>query len=159
MESITLRPVSAGDIDILLVWRNDPATRAASRNTEVITREIHVRWLDWRLRDPFTRMFVAEADGIPVGVVRIESENTGQLLSWIVAPEVRGRGFGMKMVEAAFALTTGAVKAEIRIENEASIKIAESLGMVRVKETDGFAHYRYEPDGFRSDPLAVLRHL
>ena len=59
------RPATAADERLLLAWRNDPATRAASRRTEVVDAAAHARWLADVLTDPERVLLVAERAGEP----------------------------------------------------------------------------------------------
>jgi hypothetical protein len=42
---VILRAATLGDAEQLLIWRNDPATRANSLDTELVPLEVHTRGL------------------------------------------------------------------------------------------------------------------
>jgi RimJ/RimL family protein N-acetyltransferase len=116
---LVLRPARMEDAAILFAWRNDPQTRANSLSEDKVWWPEHVAWL----RCALDKVLIAEQDGKPVGTVRIETE-----LSWIVAPEHRGRGIGRQML----ALVAGT--ARIKRTNIASQKIAEAAGFSLVED-------------------------
>jgi len=73
----------------------------------------------------------AEIDGVPVGVVRLDwsEEGDGCDLSFTVAPEHRGKGYGFAIVEHAVqGMQNVRVCAETKMSNMASRRIFERLG-------------------------------
>lgn len=126
---------------VLLDWRNDPATRRASHNSNCIHRDDHFCWLAKTLGTPTSRMVIAKIDSLPIGTVRADYEAGLWRLSWTVAPEARGRGLGRLMVgHAAFALS-GPILAEIKADNRASVRIAEHVGMSLTEVAEGICYY------------------
>jgi len=71
--AVELRPATPDDAEVLWLWRNDPITRAQSRNTDPITWKSHVRWLSAALADAERRIMVAERDGVSVGTVGLHA--------------------------------------------------------------------------------------
>lgn len=67
------RDATEADAGLLLAWRNDPRTRLASRTSDVIALEDHVRWLRGVLASPDRLLLVVEAAGEPVGTVRFDA--------------------------------------------------------------------------------------
>lgn len=135
-----LRKAAKKDSEMLLCWRNDSETRANSLNTNPVGQEEHDAWLDKTLQNPDRLLFIAEEDGEPVGTMRADklSEENGYELSWSVAPEFRGRGLGKKMLTQAVENFKGVnLKAIIKKENIASIKMAEAAGFKQESEEKG----------------------
>ena len=131
---LRLRPATLDDSDRLLVWRNDPATRRSSRNSEAVIAEAHGAWLRAVLADPDRRLMIAESGGEPVGTVRADRDAGGWELSWTVAPAARGKGYGARIVAAAMEGLFGLIRAAIRPENGASLRIAEAVGMTMLRK-------------------------
>lgn len=135
---MTLRKATIEDAKMLLEWRSDHLTREQSIQTGGIKFEDHLKWLEKTLTNPDRELLVAfEADS-PVGTCRIDKESTnGQSifeLSWTIAPEARGKGMGKKMLGELINLPRlkgQKLKAVIRPDNIASIKMAEYFGFVR----------------------------
>jgi len=124
-----MRQAGPEDALLLLGWRNDPLTRENSENTAEVEREEHMAWFRSALSDPDYLIYLAVADDLPVGVARAERKENAWLLSWSIAPECRGRGFGREMVAALIEKLDGLIRARIRKGNIASQKIARSVGM------------------------------
>ena len=99
-------------------------------------------WLERRLDDPETALYVAEQDGEPVGTVRLELADVA-LISITVAPEHRGEGLAVPMIEAACAKVGDfPVVAEIRPANLASIRAFEKAGFELEQSHPGVLSYR-----------------
>lgn len=97
---MTLRPATMLDAELLLAWRNDPATRAASLEEARVEAAEHRRWLRAALDSPTRRLFIAEHEGEAVGTGRWDSALTSAVLSVTVAPQHRGRGYARQIIEA-----------------------------------------------------------
>lgn len=111
-----LRPAQETDKDLFFVLRSDPVAARMSRRGQ-ITKEMHERW--WKKTSD--ARYVADADGGPVGIIRINDEG---MISIVVAPGLRGRGYGASMLAHAIVLghALGHQKlfADVAWENEAS---------------------------------------
>ena len=140
-ERLRLRPARLADAEILLAWRNDPWTVAASHTDRPVTPQEHRRWLAASLDGPDRRLYVAEAEGVAAGTVRLDRERDGWLLSWTVAPACRGRGLGKAMVRLAAQGLSGTVRAEVKAANAASARIALHAGLRLDRERDGVQYY------------------
>ena len=145
VSTLVLRRASIADGHLLYVWRSDPATRAASHQTGPIELAAHLAWLASALANPRRDIYIAEADGRPVGTVRVDRDPEAAEISWTVAPEARGRGVGSRMVAMAAAAIAGPIRAEIKPDNGASIRIAEAAGMQLDREDGGILHFRRDP--------------
>jgi RimJ/RimL family protein N-acetyltransferase len=119
-----IRPAQMSDAEILFQWRNDPLTRAMSRNADPVSWEAHIRWLTERLARTEPHLYIAETSA-PVGTFRLD----GDEISYTVAPEARGNGIGLAMLSKVREMF-GPCRAEIYERNAASIKIAEQAGMM-----------------------------
>jgi RimJ/RimL family protein N-acetyltransferase len=118
-------PATMDDAEPLFDWRNDPLTRAMSRNQDPVTWDSHVDWLTRRLSQPSPHLYMAFLDGRRIGTFRVD----GDEISYTVAPEHRGKGLGEAMLRKAREMF-GPLRAEIFVRNIASIKIAERSGMI-----------------------------
>lgn len=129
---VTLRRARPADSGLLLAWRNDPETAAASRNQTPILPAEHENWFRSSMADPRRLIFIAESDGRPVGTLRADAMGDGHELSWAVAPEERRRGFGEALLRNATTVVSGKLMASIRASNAASLKIAVASGFAVV---------------------------
>lgn len=144
--TLTARPATLADAPLLLAWRNDSATVAASRVQAAVTAHDHVGWLERTLADQARRLMIVEwnapahqvhtapfhDDPVPWCPTCVEREAVGTYrldgvggyrveVSLIVAPVHRGRGLARQIIELAcrHAVREGAdvITAEIRREN------------------------------------------
>ena len=138
MGEVRLRPATIADAQLLFAWRNDPLTRTQSIRTQPVEWESHLAWLAASLQNPDRQLFIAE-QALPVeqatdvlGTVRADKMDEEYELSWTVAPEQRGYGWGRKMVAALIdQLPAGvAYQAVVLNTNPVSQRIAAGLGMV-----------------------------
>jgi len=141
-ETVSLRPATIQDADLLLEWRNDPATRKASHNTAEVQRDEHISWLSRTVGNSNRRLYVAEEKGVSVGTVRADLSEGVWELSWTVAPGARGRGIAKRMVAVLAHQISEGIRAEVKAGNIASARIAEHAGMEFERETDGILHYK-----------------
>ncbi|HEY69740.1 MAG TPA: GNAT family N-acetyltransferase [Anaerolineae bacterium] len=130
------------DSELLLVWRNDPAVRRASHDQSEIELHAHQMWLRESLENPNRKIFIAEMGDVPVGTVRSDFQDGTYELSWTVAPEAREQGIGKLMVSMLAAQIEEPIRAEVRIGNVASVRIAEHVGMALERIEDGILYFR-----------------
>lgn len=130
MAPVILRHATRKDAGLLFLWRNDPLTCAMSNNSAPVAWEKHVWWLGDRLARPQPHLYIAMQCSFtvpqvrtPVGVLRLDDD----LLSYTVAPEVRGQGIARRLLKEARD-RFGILRAQIKPENIASIRAAESAG-------------------------------
>jgi RimJ/RimL family protein N-acetyltransferase len=118
-------PATMNDAEPLFDWRNDPFTRAMSRNQDPVTWDSHVAWLTRRLSQASPHLYMALLDVRRIGTFRVDADE----ISYTVAPEHRGKGLGVAMLRKAREMF-GPLRAEIFVRNVPSIKIAERSGMI-----------------------------
>jgi RimJ/RimL family protein N-acetyltransferase len=133
----SFRKATILDFELLFLWRNDPITLLNSINSEKISIETHEKWLSASIVDPTRKLYIFESDSRPLGTVKFDQEGSAWELSWTVSPEARGKGIGKRMVQQAVRIMSGKLMARVKIENLASISIAESAGFHRAFEKNG----------------------
>jgi UDP-2,4-diacetamido-2,4,6-trideoxy-beta-L-altropyranose hydrolase len=137
---LALRWAGEADEGLLLEWANDADTRQNAFNPECIAPETHSRWFKAKRADPECRIFIFEtADQRPVGQVRFEREDETWLVSYSIAPGLRGRGLGSKILEKAlFSLGSEGrddfIVGRVKPANVASRRIFEKLGFALVAQ-------------------------
>lgn len=140
-----LRSAERADAYALWLWANDALTREASGARPVIDWAGHVDWFVRRLGSPSALIYIGEnANEQPVGSIRFESQDGWRtaVLSYVVAPEVRGRGYGRALlvegVEAVRAVHPGVVlTAEVTTSNTRSTRLFEFLGWEELTPVGG----------------------
>ncbi|SEB96329.1 GNAT family N-acetyltransferase [Microbacterium hydrocarbonoxydans] len=155
---IIVRPVSLDDADVLLEWRNDPATRAASLSTQPVDRDAHVEWLMRAIADPRRTLYIGELEGTAIGTIRFDAESdTDVEVSLTVAPRQRGKRLAGPLLKAGLALFSGdaaqnqRITARIREENAASRALFTSAGFVELGSADGVLTYALPPREVRTE--------
>lgn len=141
MQEFEFRLATLDDADRLFAWRNDPLTRAASHDDGPLEVQSHLAWLKQTLQAPDRTLWIVEREGVAVGNVRSDGDEDGRLLSWTVAPDARGYGFGKRMVIQWVGQLEGRLRAEVRVGNTASARIAEAAGLVLTEEKGGVRYY------------------
>jgi len=133
---LTLRAATNDDSALLFGWVNSPDSLASKLLTvEAIDRADHDRWLEQRLSEQGTQLWIAESDGKPVGQVRLQQEPAGIGVDIYVAPDCRGRGVGKAMLSQAGDRSREVwpglpLLARVRVENDASIALFKGAGFV-----------------------------
>lgn len=148
---LALRRAEFSDAELLFQWVNESTSLAGKLQTaESIGWDTHVAWLRSRLADPASRLWIAYAEGLPVGQIRIERRPSGDLeIDVYVSPHHRRRGWALAMLraaagEAARAFPGEPLTAQIRAENDASRRLFTAAG--------------YGLSGARNDILVMRRH-
>lgn len=123
--NLFLRNAAITDAEMILRWRNDPVTRTASFTKNEIDLESHKKWYSARLESPDCFLFILMHDSECIGQLRIDRINDVGEISYMIAPEKRGMGYGKKIIElastaapAGLRVLTGLVESS----NEASRK-------------------------------------
>lgn len=134
MARVALRAASPADADLLLSWVNSPESLAGKLKTRApIAAEEHGAWFGTRLADPDCRLWIAEADGKPVGQARLEWRGGRSEIDIFIAPEFRRRGVAAAVLRLALrslaAERPGTVAvARIRHDNPGSQALFRALG-------------------------------
>jgi RimJ/RimL family protein N-acetyltransferase len=140
---LVLREATEQDAALLLAWRNDPQTRAASFQQEPIALEDHRAWLSERLGDPGCVLFVIELDGTPSGSVRLERESEDRAeIHVAVAPEARSQGLAAQALRQASALAADQlgvrlIRARVKAGHESSLRAFRAAGFEQAGESGG----------------------
>ena len=136
--AIHIRRATPDDARLLFEWRNDPETRRASRTTEPLVWETHVRWLADSLKNSHRILGIAEMEGTPIGTMRADERKDGYTeISYTVAPTFRGKGFGTSMVVQFVKeyLSGKELAATIKKGHAPSESLARALGLSPHHET------------------------
>ncbi len=146
---VWLRPARADDAPLLFEWRNDATTVRFSGTGRAVAAAEHERWLDARLGDAATRIWIGEVDGRAVGQVRVDVRDAIGELDVAVAPDARGRGYGRGLLDALLVELRGDLQARrlvaaVHVDNVASQRAFVGCGFVADGANDGFDQFRLE---------------
>ncbi len=97
-KKLYLRKAELSDAEDILRWRNDEETRANSFNKEKISLVSHMNWLKKKLSQEGTYMFILMDGDAKAGNIRVDVMDSMGEISYCVAPELRGRGYGSRMI-------------------------------------------------------------
>lgn len=145
-EGIYLREVEAADCRMLFDWANDFEVRKNSFQSDTIPYEIHIEWFQKKLADTDCEMFLCIVDKKEAGLVRIEYKGKEGVISYSVAKEVRGMGYGQKMlllVEEKAARRAEWLTGYVKPENIESQCIFEKLGYIKEREGDHLVYRKH----------------
>ena len=144
-ERLELRPVTDGDIDRILEYRNRPDVTRWLLRTEVDPEAFRAAWKA-AADDPDDHSVAVVVDGQVIGTVSLTLTNgmgqpgmpsrTEAELGYIFDPDHSGRGYASEAVAAVVgrsfrSLGVRRITAGCFADNAASVRILEKLGMRR----------------------------
>lgn len=136
-DAIILRKAAEEDCEDIYKWRNDERTRRASFDSEYIFYEVHRDWLCKSLCNNERCLYIGEKGKEKIGIVRLDKKNEQTVEFNInLAPQMRGKGYGSKMIELAcdkFSKESdfrGIIIARTKDSNVASIKAFKKAGFL-----------------------------
>jgi len=133
---VWLRPVTAGDLDLLSQLQSEEGARQFARNPQIPTPEEHRSWFARRLGDPDCLFSIVTCDGQPAGSLRLDQAEAGSFeISIVVSSAFRGRGIGLAALTLARRLVP---EAELHAE-----VIAGNIGSEALFTTAGFTPAGY----------------
>ena len=134
-QPVAVRQATAEDADLLRRWRDDPATRAASRSSAAVDPEEHRAWLARVLADRDRHLLVGSDGTGAVGTVRWDRVDDGEWeVSITVAPDRRGEGLAGPLLAAGEGWladqepATSTLLAAVRADNQPSLRLFRSAG-------------------------------
>jgi RimJ/RimL family protein N-acetyltransferase len=139
------------DREDLYLWRNDQITRQYSKNDAPVSWATHVTWFSAALAAPTRKIWIGYAGPEKIGMVRFDEIDRSAdrfLVSIMVAPSQRGKGFGRSLLQIAIAtMPNSTLEAEISADNVASRIIFEGCGFKPVQDdrVPGLKQYRRSP--------------
>lgn len=133
---ISVRPAGIEDGEFVWACRNDPAARAASRSTDAIPLDDHLRWFSARLESGATRFLIVTGKADErLGYVRFDRGPVETEISIALAPGARGKGVGTAAIRAASQLEAATegreIAAYVRSDNLASLAAFRRAGYGR----------------------------
>lgn len=148
---VRLHLATANDERWLLKIQQHPQTRRYFRNVTMPTAQEHHEWMQRVLADPKRLLLAVNADGKPVGSVRLdqladEGGSARYEVSIAIDPECQSKGFGTAALRLARALMPGAVfDALVLPDNKPSSALFAGAGFAAVSG-----------DVYRSNPHGTL---
>lgn len=125
---LTFRAATMDDAARLYAWRDDPTTRAASKNQRPVSFREHYDWLRGVLQTDVTRLFLVwhQHQSVWVGSCRLDRKGRGVEISLTVDPRQRGKGYASQILQRAMVIATDLhaekLTATVRQDNHASLR-------------------------------------
>ena len=135
-----IRRATPDDALEVLIWRNDPLTRAMSRTQDEVEQQAHLAWFSRALDDGASTLLIGEVGGDKIGMVRFD-HGAATEVSININPLCRGRGLGHELLSEALTWATGDLLAVIKDENLTSRRLFERAGFELQETTDGLGRY------------------
>ena len=144
--ALFLRNATIEDAQDIFNWRNDPDTRANSFNKDELDFESHMLWFGKRLGRENTLMYILMNGKTKVGNIRIDIEGTTGEISYMIAPEARGKGYGKKILtllektlsESEAGERINRLSGSVLKGNRASCRCFIANGYVQSEEEDSY---------------------
>ena len=133
-----LRIADIGDCRMLFEWANDNEIRKMALSSEPIEWESHKKWIEKKLSDPNSRIYIAINDqGQPVGQIRFDIMGGGAEIDVHTKPNLRGKGIGTQIISFGtnqyFSEThVDTIHAIIKLKNIKSLKAFKNAGFKEV---------------------------
>ena len=124
-----------------MAWRNHVDSRRFFRETRIVSPAEHRTWLEWVLTDPSSDLWIGEANGVPVGQIRVTHNESAAELHITVAPYLRGLGIGRVMIQSIAAREPGLLVAYVKTGNVASERAFEAAGFSYAGERHGYLRF------------------
>lgn len=136
--NIYLRPVKEQDMELLLEWRNDEECRKNFFSSDIVDFDTHKAWFKKMLVNKNEYAYILIDNNIPIGQVRLSVNGTNANISYSIAKEYRGKGYGVDILrlvtEKAFnEMPNITLVGEVFDTNIASQQVFEKLGFEKQK--------------------------
>ena len=148
---LAVRPADASDCHDVWLWRNDPHTRAMSRNSDIVALETHRNWYADALKRSDRTLMIGETSLIGrIGFVRFDRDADGLCaeISINLNPAARGMGYARPLLQTAITeywrTQPLPITAQIRLNNPASLRCFEGVGFERRDDDGQYADYLLE---------------
>lgn len=134
----------------LLAWRNDPLTRHASIQSDVVTVRQHLDWFRHAQTDPFITLYIGTIENEKVGCCRfnVQLDLREATVSITTNPSIRGKGWGSLLLSTAieqfYIRHQITLLATIKQTNGASVTIFKRNGFILVSEDSDFYYFKKE---------------
>lgn len=96
---IQIRRATLDDLDLLYQWSNDLEVRNNSFSLEHISYEEHCEWFNRIMHDDHIYQYILMDNDLLVGQIRLNINGDEAEISYSIAKEYRGKGYGRKILQ------------------------------------------------------------
>jgi UDP-4-amino-4,6-dideoxy-N-acetyl-beta-L-altrosamine N-acetyltransferase len=135
--SISLKQMTAPDLEDVLRWRNDARVRHMMLKPDIIQWEDHRKWFETSSRMPNRHLFVASEGGRRFGFMQLHTTESSAVADWgfHISPDA-ARGLGAAMCAATLDLAFSAldvhkVSGQVLAFNTKSLALHQRLGFAQ----------------------------
>lgn len=138
---LDLTAATESDCRLVWQWANEPSTRAASFQSNIISWDEHVAWFNAQLHNSNSRLWIARnRAGKPIGQVRFLLDGKDATISIGIDAQERGHGYGQELItlgsdKIARETNVNKVHAYIKPENKASVEAFKKAGFAETVPT------------------------
>lgn len=142
-----IRKAGREDLLDLLSWRNDFFSRQMFKSNQSVTLQSHKKWFYSALVDPRIDIYLGVRNRYKVGVCRFNFDDkySASEVSINLNPEMRGENLSYDLLSGAISIYRETHKVQlnaiIKKSNEASIKIFQRCGFLKVFENADYYYY------------------
>lgn len=133
-----LKPAQINDAKLLFDWANDITVRQNAFSSEPIIWENHLKWFNNKLTIDTTKIYILYNGITPLGQVRIDLVDDCWEIDYSIDKNYRGQRLGKKIIELISSMHSSKdpLKALVKQENIASIKVFQQLGFEEIKQNN-----------------------
>ena len=143
---IQLKKIKFEDKKILFKWANLKSVRNNSLNKTKISYTNHLDWIKKYLNNNFKNIGkIIYKKKTPIGLIRLDKKDKVFLISYLIAPKYRKKGYAYKALKLFIKSIkkTKKIKAIVMNNNKASIRIFEKLNFKLMLKTDKYHKFIY----------------
>jgi UDP-4-amino-4,6-dideoxy-N-acetyl-beta-L-altrosamine N-acetyltransferase len=133
-DKCVVRELTAGDLESVLIWRNQPEVRSVMFSQHLITSDEHRRWFEKASVDPARRLLIVDSAHGALGFVHFSAVALGGIADWGFFKAVGApAGAGIRLAQAALdhgfqRLGLHKVCGQVLGFNEKSLRLHSRLG-------------------------------
>lgn len=146
LSELKIRAAELEEADKILSWRNDPRVRRGAEKPEEISETLHKIWFNNKINA--NQFFIAEKNGKEFGVVIFHKDEEDLIWSFYVIPEMQQKKMGKLLMKLGLMLAEmmgeSVLYADVRDDNEVSLKLHHELGFVVYAAKDGLIKFYKE---------------
>lgn len=146
IQNLGIRLARLDESDKILAWRNDPKVRIGAEKPDEISKTIHSIWFNNKILA--NQFFIAEKDGEEFGIVVFHKDEEDLIWSFYVIPEKQKKGLGKLLTRLGLLLAENSgeqvLYADVRDDNEISLRLHHELGFVTYAAKDGLIKFYKE---------------